>query len=227
MDSHLERELDAIKETVLKMASHAEAAFHQAVQSLIERNAGLAAKVKESDEIIDRYEVEIDDLVVQQLTRAPLATDLRLVTAAIKISHELERIGDEATQIAKRARELSIEPAVNLQFDLQAMTALTFEMLKGSLDAFTSRDSLAARAIIPRDKEVDAFNKNIHQTLTRHMIENPNAIKRYLHWMVVSKSVERIADHATNIAEDVVYLYEGNDIRHTGIKSGGSLEYLP
>lgn len=220
MDSHFERELEALKETVLKMASHAEAAVKQAVQSLIERNAGLAARVKESDQIIDQYEVEIDDSVVQQLTKAPLATDLRLVTAAIKISRELERIGDEATQIAKRARELCSEPPINIEFDLPAMALFAFEMLEGSLDAFSNGDSAAARAIIPRDKEVDAFNKHIHQALIRYMVENPETIRRCLHWMAVSKSVERIADHATNIAEDVVFLYEANDIRHTGIKSG-------
>ncbi|HTV39094.1 MAG TPA: phosphate signaling complex protein PhoU [Candidatus Sulfotelmatobacter sp.] len=222
MDSHFERELEALKEAVLKMASHAEAAVQQAVQSLIERNAGLAARVKENDQIIDQYEVEIHDSVVQQLTKAPLATDLRFVTAAIKISHELERIGDEATQIAKRARELCIEPPVDIQFDLPAMILRTSDMLKGSLDAFTRRDSAAARAIIPRDKEVDAFNKKIHQTLIRYMAENPDTIRRCLHWMAVSKSLERIADHATNIAEDVVFLCEANDIRHTGIKSGGN-----
>lgn len=222
MDSHFERELEALKDTVLKMASHAESAVKQAVQSLIERNADLAARVKESDQIIDQYEVEIDDSVVQQLTKAPLATDLRLVTAAIKISHELERIGDEATQIAKRARDLCNEPSINIQFDLPAMALFAFEMLEDSLNAFTNGDSAAARAVIPRDKEVDAFNKHIHQTLIRYMAENPETIRRCLHWLAVSKSVERIADHATNIAEDVVFLYEANDIRHSGIKSGRS-----
>lgn len=220
MESHLDRELDALRETLLKMASHVETAVHQAVQSLNQRDSDLAARVNESDRVIDGYEVQIDDLVVQQLTKAPLATDLRLVTAAIKISHELERIGDEATQIAKRARELSVQPPIQIQFDLPAMTVIALEMLKGSLDAFTNHDSVAARAIIPRDKEVDALNKSIHQTLTRYMAENPDTIKRCLHWMVVSKSVERIADHATNIAEDVVYLYEANDIRHTGMRNG-------
>lgn len=100
------------------------------------------------------------------------------------------------------------------------MTIVTLDMLKASLDAFSHRDPVTARAVIPRDKEVDALNKKIHQILVQHMVEYPDTIKRCLHWMVVSKSIERIADHATNIAEEVVYLYEGRDIRHTGIKSG-------
>jgi phosphate transport system protein len=218
---HFEKDLDTLREKVLKMGGHSEAAAHQAVKSLIQRDRDLASRVKENDEIIDQLEVEIDDFVVQQLTKAPLATDLRLVTAAIKISHDLEkRIGDEATQIAKRAIDLCLEPAIDIQFNLSHMTILAFNMLKGSLDAFANRDPVAARAIIPRDKEVDTLNKTIHQTLAQHMVEFPQTIKRCLHWMVVSKSVERIADHATNIAENVVYLYEGQDIRHSGIKSG-------
>lgn len=220
MDSHFEKELDTLREKILKMGGHAEAAAHQAVQSLIQRNSDLASQVKQNDEIIDQLEVEIDDFVVQQLTKAPLATDLRLVAAAIKISHDLERIGDEATQIAKRALELCLEPAIEAHVNLPRMTLLSFDMLKASLDAFANRDPVAARDVIPRDKEVDALNKVIHETLTQHMIDHPDTIKRCLHWMVVSKSVERIADHATNIAENVVYLYEGQDIRHTGIKSG-------
>lgn len=220
MDSHFEMELSELREKVLKMASHAESALNQAMQALIQRDGDLALQVKENDQIIDQLEVEIDNFIVQQLTKAPLATDLRLVTAALKISHNLERIGDEATQIAKRARELCLEPPIQIHFDLPHMTIVTLDMLKASLDAFSNRDPVAARAIIPRDKEVDTLNKKIHQILVQHMIEYTDTIKRCLHWMVVSKSIERIADHATNIAEDVVYLYEGQDIRHTGIKSG-------
>jgi phosphate transport system protein len=219
MDSHLEMELDALKQRLLKMASHAEAAVGMALQALTQRDDDLALQVKQSDSVIDQFEVEIDDLVIQQLTKAPLATDLRLVTAAIKISHNLERVGDEATKIAKHARELSHEPPIKVKLDLPSMKSITLDMLKVSLDAFGNRDSVKARSVIPRDKEVDLLNKQIHQTLTQHMLEHPDTIKRCLHWMVVSKSLERIADHATNIAEDVVYLCEGQDIRHTDAKN--------
>lgn len=220
MDSHFEQQLESLRERVLKMASHAEAAVHQSVQAVIQRDSRPASQVIKNDEIIDQLEVEIDEFIVQQFTKAPLCTDLRLVTAALKISSNLERIGDEATKIAKRAVELCFDPPVKIQIDLPRMTILAFDMLKGALDAFSHRDSAAARAIIPRDREVDAINKKIHETLVQHMIEHPDTIKRCLHWTVVAKSVERIADHATNIAEEVVYLYEGQDIRHSGIKSG-------
>jgi phosphate transport system protein len=201
------------------MASHAETAVNDALQALQQRDTDLAMRVKENDRAIDQYEVEIDDLVIQLLTRAPLASNLRLVTIAMKISQDLERVGDEATKIAKRARDLAQEPPVKIVLDLPRMAQLALDMLKNALDAFVNRDSAAARAIIPRDKEVDALNKQVHNALAQHMVENPDTIARCLHLMVVSKSLERIADHATNVAEDVVFLYDGQDIRHTGMKS--------
>jgi phosphate transport system protein len=218
MDNHFETGLDELRQKLLTMASHAETAVNRAVQSLVQRDASLAQRVKEDDRVIDQFEVEIDEFAIQLLTKAPLATNLRLVTVAMKISQNLERIGDEASKIAKRARDLSQEPPVKLTLDLPRIAALALEMLKASLDAFVNKDSGAARAVIPRDKEVDALNKQIHNTLAQHMMENPDTIGRCLHWMVASKSLERIADHATNVAEDVVYLCEAQDIRHTGVK---------
>jgi phosphate transport system protein len=218
MESHFEMGLDGLRQKLLTMASHAETAVNQSLQALIERDMGLALRVKEDDRVIDQLEVEIDDLVIQLLTKAPLATNLRLVTVAMKISQNLERIGDEATKIAKRARDLSQEPPLKINLDLPRMAVLALDMLKAALDAFVQRDSAAARAVIPRDKEVDALNKQIHNALVQYMIENPDTIARCLHLIVVSKSLERIADHATNVAEDVVYLCEAQDIRHTGAK---------
>ncbi|MGD1087660.1 MAG: phosphate signaling complex protein PhoU [Verrucomicrobiota bacterium] len=222
MENYFEMGLDGLRQKLLTMASHAETAVNQALEALIQRDADLALRVKESDRVIDQFEVEIDDLVIQLLTKAPLASNLRLVTVAMKISQNLERIGDEATKIAKRARDLSQEPPVKIILDLPRMAALALDMLKASLDAFVNRDSAAARAVIPRDKEVDALNRQIHQTLAQFMVENPATIGRCLHLMVVSKSLERIADHATNVAEDVVYLCEAQDIRHTGVKGQGA-----
>ena len=212
-------EMATLRQRLLLMASHAETAVNQALQALEQRDDKLALQVKENDRIIDQFEVEIDDLVIQQLTKAPLATDLRLVTVAIKISKNLERIGDEATKIAKKARDLSHEPPAKINLDLSGMARLTLDMLKASLDAFSTRDPAAARAVIPRDQEVDMLNKQNHRKLAIYMTENPDAINRCLHLMVVSKSLERIADHATNVAEDVVYLCEAEDIRHTGAKN--------
>ena len=208
------------------MANHAETAVNRALQALLERNDSLALQVKQNDRIIDRFEIEIDDLGIQQLTKAPLATDLRLVTGSIKIAHNLERIGDEAAKIARRAADLCREPPLNIQLDVPSMAKLTIYMLRHALDSFSNRNPEAAREILPQDKEVDIFNMEIHRVLAQHMIEHPDTIKRCLHWMVVSKSLERIADHATNIAEEVVYLYAGENIRHTGAKSRETVTML-
>ena len=207
--------LDALRQKILLMASRAEMAVNQAVQSLVQRDYDLAVRVRQDDEIIDRFEVEIDEMAIVLLTKAPLASNLRLITVAMKVSQNLERIGDEATKIAKRARDLAQEPPVKINFDVNRMASMSLAMVKDALDAFVQRDSAAARALIPRDKEVDALNKEIHQSLAQHMTENPATIGRCLHWIVAAKSLERIADHAKNIAEEVVYLCEAQDIRHT------------
>ena len=214
MENHFETGLENLRQKLLVMASHAEKSVNEAVQALVQRNHDLAVRVKADDDVIDHYEVEIDDLAIQLLTKAPLASNLRLVTVAMKISQNLERIGDEATKIAKRARDLAQEPPVKINLDLPRMATLALGMVKESLDTFVNKDSAAARAIIPRDKEVDALNKQIHAALTAHMEANPDTIVRCLHWIVAAKSLERIADHAKNIAEEVVYLCEAQDIRH-------------
>ncbi len=227
MDNHFESGLDSLRHKLLLMASHTETAVNQAVQALMQRDYDLALRVKADDDVIDRCEVEIDELAIQLLTKAPLATNLRLVTVAMKISQDLERIGDEASKIAKRARDLSQEPPVKIQLDLPLMAARALAMLKAALDAFVQHAPAAAREVIPCDKQVDALNKQIHAALVQHMVENPDAISRCLHWMVAAKSLERIADHATNIAEDVVFLWEAQDIRHTGIKNQGPAPTKP
>ena len=212
-------ELDELKQKLLTMASHAETAVNEALRALVERDYDLALRVKDSDNILDQLEVQIDDMAIHLLAKAPLASDLRLVTVAMKISQNLERIGDEASKIAKRARDLSQEPPVKVNVDLPRMARLALDMLKAALDSFVNRDPAAARAIIPRDKEVDGINKQITNQLAQHMMENPDTIKRCLNLIVVSKSLERIADHATNVAEEVVFLYEAKDIRHAGQKT--------
>ena len=214
MERHFDNELSELKQRLLTMASHAETAVNRAIEALTTRNYDLAIQVKQNDEILDRGEVEIDELAIRLLAKAPLATDLRLVTVAMKISQNLERVGDEATKIAKRARDLSQEPPVKINADLPRMAGLALVMLKGALDAFVNRDSAAARALIPRDKEVDALNKQINRELTQHMMSDRDSIPRCLNLMIATRSLERIADHATNIAEEVVYLCEAADIRH-------------
>src|SRR5215469_11150111 len=213
-------DLGELKQKLLTMASYAETAVNEALRALLERDYDLALLVKEDDSVIDQLEVEIDELAIHLLAKAPLASDLRLVTVAMKISQNLERVGDEATKIAKRARDLSQEPPVKVNIDLPRMAKLALDMLKAALDSFVNRDPVTARSIIPRDKEVDGINKQITGQLAQHMVENPDTIKRCLSLITLSRSLERIADHATNVAEEVVYLYEAQDIRHTGGKSG-------
>jgi len=214
MENYFEAGIENLRQQLLVMASHAEKSVNEAVQALMQRNHGLAVQVKADDDVIDKFEVEIDELAITLLTKAPLASNLRLVTVAMKISQNLERIGDEATKIAKRARDLSQEPPVKVNLELPRMATLALAMVKDSLDSFVQRDSAAARAIIPRDKDVNALNKQIQAALTAHMMANPDTIARCLHWIVATKSLERIADHAKNIAEEVVYLCEAQDIRH-------------
>ena len=214
MITHLEKELDELKQQLLTMASHAETAVKLAVEALVTRNDALALKVKENDAVIDRYEVAVDDLAIRLLAKAPLAGDLRAVTVAMKISQNLERVGDEASKIAKRARDLNGEAPLKVNLDFSAMAKVVLEMLKASLDAFVQRDPAAARAIVNRDKEVDSLNKQARRELEKLMLENPENILRALHLMIATKSLERIADHATNVAEEVVYLCEAQDIRH-------------
>ena len=219
MENHFETGIENLRQKLLMMASRAETSVNEAVQSLMQRDHDLAMKVRADDDIIDQFEMDIDEMAIQLLTRAPLATNLRLVTVAMKISQNLERIGDEATKIAKRSRDLVQEPPVKINLDLPNMAALALKMVKDALDAFVNRDPVAARDIIPRDKEVDALNRELHQRLAQHMMENPEAIGRCLHWIVATKSLERIADHAKNIAEEVVYLCEAQDIRHTAFRN--------
>jgi phosphate transport system protein len=221
MPVHFEEELAELKQKLITMANQAEAAVDQAMKALLERDDECARQVKVDDQIIDRFEIEVDDISIRLLAKAPLASDLRLITVAMKISHDLERVGDEATTISRRALELNLEPPLKDYIDLPNMASLGMQMLKEALDAFLNHDPSKARQVIPRDKQVDAMNKQLHRELVSYMIEKPANITRCLNLMVISKSLERIADHATNIAEEVVYLYEGRDIRHQPqIKAG-------
>lgn len=214
MQPQLEKDLTTLKQTLLTMAGHAEAAVKTAIRALVERDDDLARKVQEDDAIIDHYEVEVDEMAALLLAKAPLASDLRLIILALKISHDLERVGDEATTIARRSIELSREPQLKQSVDIPRMAGMALELLHEALDAFVQHAPDQARALIPRDKEVDRLNKELHRELAGCMVDNPAVISRCLNLMVISKCLERVADHAKNVAEEVVYLHEGHDIRH-------------
>ena len=214
MQTHHDKELSDLKDKLLTMASHAESAVSRAVQAVVNRDEKLARQVRADDNILDDFEVELDEMGVHLLAKAPLARDLRLVLMVMKMSQNLERIGDEASKIANRARDLAQEAPLKVNLDIPKMAQLVLDMLKASLDAFVRQDAAAARAVIPRDKEVDALNKQFQADLIELMTKDPANIRRCLWLTIISKSLERIADHAKNVAEDVVYLCEALDIRH-------------
>ena len=211
-----DHEFAALKEKLLTMSSLAASSVSNAVKALVERNDDLARQVEQADDQLDALEIELDELAIVLLSRGPVATDLRMITVAMKITHDLERVGDEATTIARRAMDLNKEPQLKPYVDIPRMATMALEMLNDGLEAFVSRDTTRARAVLPRDKDVDALHKQLQRELVTFMLEQPPTITRCLHLMQISKRLERIADHATNIAEEVVFLYEGRDIRHTG-----------
>jgi phosphate transport system protein len=217
--THFDEEMGRLKDSLLTMASHAESAVTRAMRSLVERDDALARQVQVDDNVLDQFEIDIDDTAIHLLAKAPLATDLRLITVAMKISQNLERVGDEAVTICRRAIDLGAEPQLKPYVDLPRMATMSLEMLRDALTAFVNRQPDKARAVVPRDTEVDNLNRQLHRELSSYMVERPSNISRCLALMVISKSLERIADHATNIAEEVVYLYEAKDIRHAGKKT--------
>lgn len=213
--THFEADIDGLRQRVLTMASHAANAVRTAMKALTERDDDQAAKVEEDDNILDTFEMAIDEVALQLLLRAPLARDLRLIMVATKLGHDLERVGDEATAIARRARDLNKEPQLKPYVDLPQMARQVLDMLGTAIDAFVAGDPEKARSVIPRDKEIDQLNKQLHRELTSFIAENPANISRSLNLMAISKRLERIGDHAKNIAEEVVYFCEANDIRHS------------
>lgn len=214
MPVEFEIELAALKEKLLIMAGYAEVAVNRAVKALIRRDDDLARRTREEDDLIDALELEIDDMALRLLARRPRPLELRLIAMAMKISNNLERVGDEATTISRRVLELSHEPQLQQASEVPRMAALALQMLKEALDAFVHGEPAKAREIVPRDKVVDELNRRLHRELAALMAERPSSITRCLNLMIICKSLERIADHATNVAEEVVYLYEGHDIRH-------------
>jgi phosphate transport system protein len=201
-------------EALLAMASHAEEALANAMRALDGRDDVLAEQVIGDDAILDHYELEIDDLCVQLLAMAPMARELRLITVAMKISRNLERIGDEAVRIARSVAPLLREAPARGHADLPHLSTGARQMLSEAIGAFVDGRPDRARDLLPRDRAIDDCNRRLQHELAERMTRQPAEISRHLQVMAVAKALERIADHATNIAEDVVFLCEGKDIRH-------------
>ncbi|MBX3185038.1 MAG: phosphate signaling complex protein PhoU [Polyangiaceae bacterium] len=212
-DREYARELDLLRERVLLMGSKVEAMVGDAMQAFHERDTQLARATLRADHEVDQLELEIDERCLKLLARRqPVASDLRFITTSLKLVTDLERVGDLATNICERTLELSLEPPVAIDPRLPRMAQLAQEMLADALNSFVQSDAQRARAVVERDALVDAAYAETFPALTQRMVTEPDAAQRLLS---VGRYLERVADHATNIAEMVVFMVEGKDVRHT------------
>lgn len=215
---HFEDELQALKQRLLHMGALVEERVHDAVLALMERRLDRAERIAGADREVNDLQIEIDDRCLKLLAlQQPMATDLRLITAAMKINSELERIGDQAVNIAQNVAALLRYPPVKPQIDIARMAEITQQMTRDSLDAFVGRDPALARDVLKRDDQVDSLKDHVFRVLLTYMMADPGTIERCLALILISRNLERIADHATNIAEDVVFLVEARDIRHRNL----------
>ena len=215
MTLHLQRDLEAVKSQLLDMGSLVEKVSNQAITALQERNTELSAGVHELDLTIDQQEVKIEEECLKILAlHQPVATDLRFVVCVMKVNNDLERMGDLAINIAERASYLSSHEPLGVPLDFHRMAELAREMVKESLSALLNLDTDLARKVLAKDDEVDEINRQMFEILEEIMLKDPTTIRRAIHLLPASRHLERIADLATNIAEDVVFLVEGEVIRH-------------
>ena len=213
---HFDEELATLKSKLLQMGALVEEQIREALRALVDRDEDLARKVIINDRRVNTLDVEIDEACLELLALfKPAARDLRFITTAMKISTELERMSDLAENICERAIELNEEPQLKPYIDIPRMADKAMRMVWNSLDAFVKWDSELARKVLADDDEVDEFTEQIFRELLSFMIENPQTIPRAMRLSFIAKYIERIADHATNIGELVVYMVEGRIIRHT------------
>jgi phosphate transport system protein len=216
MQRHFHEELDGLKQTLLAMGGLVEDQIRRAMRALLERDDAIAQEVIERDRKVNAYDVEVDEQCVNLLAlHQPAAGDLRFITTAMKIVTDLERIGDQAVNIAQRVLELNREPQLKPYIDLPRMADRAQCMVKESLDAFVAGDTALARRVCAEDAEVDALKEQIFRELLTFMMEDPRTVSRAIRVILISRFMERVADHATNIAEMVIYLVEGKMVRHT------------
>jgi phosphate transport system protein len=212
---HFESEMQALKSQLLTMGGLVENRIHRAVDSLIHRKEAEAQNVIESDVEINNLQIEIDERCLKILaTQTPVAVDLRFIAAAMKINSDLERMGDQAVNIAENTLKCVTQPPLKPFIDLPRMAALAQEMTRDSLDAFVRRDAELARDVLRRDDTVDDLKDQVFRELLTYMMADPGTIERALSLILISRNLERVADHATNIAEDVIFMVEAKDVRH-------------
>ena len=214
MKRFYDSELETFRVHLIKMGEISIKQVQDAITSLVESDAELAKRVIAGDAEVDDLEVEMDEEAICYMNmRSPIASDLRLLIVGMKASHDLERVADEAVGIAKRVKRLAKEIPLKPYIDIPRMASIALEMLRDALDCFLDGDAEKAATVISRDKEVDAINKQLYRELTGHMVEDQETISRGIELMFISRSIERIADHATNIAEEMIYLVKGKNVR--------------
>lgn len=215
--THFHEQLEALEERILRMGGMVEEAIGKAVRALDERDSGLAREVVDQDSNIDALELEIDEQCMELLARnQPMARDLRFITTAMKITPDLERAADHAGNVAERVIELNEEPPLQALVDIPQMANRAQEMIRTALNAFVKADAKAARAVIAMDDEVDRRMVQVFRVLLSHMLEDPRTVSRALRLTFIAKYFERIADQATNICEQIVYMAEARVIKHAG-----------
>ncbi len=216
MERHLDQDLGRVRQSLLRMGGLVEGMIAGAMQALVERDETHARAVIATDREVDSMEKQIDEECHTLLaTRQPTASDMRFLVAVMKMETDLERMGDSAVNIAQAVEVLNQEPQLKPYIDLPRMTLIAREMVRDALDSFVNRDSARALAVCKRDDEVDGLYKQLFRELLSFMMEDPSTVTRALHLLLVARNLERIADHATNIAEDVIFYVEGRDIRHS------------
>ncbi len=215
MSIHLLRAIDLLKKKIMVVGTHVEESVRDATRALDERDANLARRICDNDDIIDELEVEIEEECLKMLALyQPVATDLRFIIAVLKINNDLERIGDLAVNIAERAIYLSTQPPVKINFDFHSMANKTQTMLSKALDALVNGDVQLAREVCVSDDEVDNLNREMYLQVQEGGKDCPEQMELLIHMLSVSRHLERIADLATNIAEDVIYMARGEIVRH-------------
>lgn len=217
-DKNFEEELTRLKNSILKMGGLVETMITRSMNALVKRDTNLAREVIAQDTEVNQLEMEIDDSCLRVLAlHQPTAVDLRFVAVGLKISTDLERMGDLAVNISEQAVELNKEPPLKAYIDLPKMAAKSQEMVKRALDAFVDRDAERAKKICEEDDVVDNYGDSLFNELLEIMQQRPDAVQRGMRLIIVSRQLERIADHATNIAEEVNFMVRGEDIRHRGL----------
>lgn len=215
MERYFDKELGELKKNIIDMAQATEAAVRQSIEAVLNRDSRLAEAVIMGDGAINAMENAINEQCLDLLAlRQPLARDLRLITAAMRIITDLERIADQAVNIAERALELNLREPLTLPIDLRHMANLALEMVRNGIDAFVKQDPQLALQVWQRDVEVDTLDDEYIQKLLRFMLEDTPAVMRAVHYIIIIRNLERIADLATNICEDIVFIVEGKVIRH-------------